>query len=60
MRRVNVEDKFTCPPPRFNPCSLLKKMEQLQIGTKATRANIIQTLYNRKYIKDECNAFRKN
>ncbi|MCW8802188.1 MAG: DNA topoisomerase I [Candidatus Bathyarchaeota archaeon] len=53
VRRVNVEDKFTCPPPRFNPCSLLKKMEQLQIGTKATRANIIQTLYNRKYVKDE-------
>ncbi len=53
VRRVIVENKFTCPPPRFNPCSLLKKMEQLQIGTKATRANVIQTLYNRKYVKDE-------
>jgi len=32
---------------------LLKKMEDLGIGTKATRADIIQTLYNRKYVKDE-------
>ncbi len=53
LRRVNREDKFTCPPPRYNPSSLLKKMEELGIGTKATRANIIQTLYNRGYVKDE-------
>ncbi|MEJ2244243.1 MAG: DNA topoisomerase, partial [Candidatus Bathyarchaeota archaeon] len=48
-----LDDKFTCPPSRFNPCSLLKKMEHLKIGTKATRANIIQTLYSRKYVKDK-------
>ncbi|MFZ7137542.1 MAG: DNA topoisomerase I [archaeon] len=51
--QVTVDDRFTCPLSRFNPCSLLKRMEQLQIGTKATRANIIQTLYKRKYVKDE-------
>jgi len=52
---INVvyEDKFTKPPPRYNPSSLLRKMEKEGIGTKATRANIIQTLYNRKYIIDE-------
>ncbi len=53
MRRVAREDKFTSPPPRYNPSSLLKKMEELGIGTKATRADIIQTLYNRKYVMDE-------
>jgi DNA topoisomerase-1 len=53
MRRVMREDKFTCPQPRYNPASLLKKMEQLGIGTKATRADIIQTLYNRGYVRDE-------
>ena len=53
LRHVIRENKFTCPPPRYNPSSLLKKMEELGIGTKATRANIIQTLYNRKYVKDE-------
>ena len=53
LRRVNREDRFTCPPPRYNPSSLLKKMEELGIGTKATRADIIQTLYNRGYVRDE-------
>ena len=48
-----LEDKFTKPPPRFNPASLLRKMEQGNIGTKATRAGIMQTLYDRKYIREE-------
>lgn len=47
------EDKFTNPPPRHNPSSLLKKMEEVEIGTKATRAEIIETLYKRGYIVDE-------
>lgn len=53
IKQIIQEDKFTCPSSRYNPSSILKRMENLQIGTKATRANIIQTLYNRKYIKDE-------
>ncbi|MEM3783559.1 MAG: DNA topoisomerase I [Candidatus Bathyarchaeia archaeon] len=53
VKRVILEDKFTKPPPRYNPGSLLKKMEEVGIGTKATRADIIQTLYDRKYVRDE-------
>ena len=53
LRRVMREDKFICPPPRYNPSSLLKKMEELGIGTKATRADIIHTLSNRGYVKNE-------
>jgi len=53
LRRVTREDKFTSPPPRYNPGSLLKKMEELGIGTKATRADIIQTLYSRGYVREE-------
>ncbi|MEM2917304.1 MAG: DNA topoisomerase I [Candidatus Bathyarchaeia archaeon] len=51
--RIIREDKFTKPPPRYNPSSLLKKMEEVGIGTKATRADIIETLYERKYITEE-------
>ncbi|MEM1589679.1 MAG: DNA topoisomerase I [Candidatus Bathyarchaeia archaeon] len=51
--KIVSEDKFTKPPPRYNPGSLLKKMEEAGIGTKATRADIIQTLYDRKYVRDE-------
>jgi len=53
IKRVILEDKFTKPPPRYNPGSLLKKMEEEEIGTKATRAGIIQTLYDRKYVREE-------
>jgi DNA topoisomerase-1 len=53
IRKVILEDKFTTPPPRYNPSSLLKKMEKAEIGTKATRADIIQTLYDRKYVRNE-------
>jgi len=53
VKQVVLEDKFTKPPSRYNPGSLLKKMEETEIGTKATRANIIQTLYDRKYVREE-------
>lgn len=47
---VETEDKFTQPAYRYNQASLLAKMEQEQIGTKATRADIIATLFKRSYI----------
>ena len=53
IQRIVLEDNFTTPPPRYNPGSLLRKMEQGNIGTKATRAGIMQTLYDRKYIREE-------
>ena len=53
VQKVVLEDRFTKPPGRYNPSSLLRKMEKTEIGTKATRADTIQTLYNRKYVKDE-------
>jgi len=53
LRHVIREDKFTNPPPRYNPSSLLKKMEEEGIGTKATRADIVETLYNRGYIAEQ-------
>jgi DNA topoisomerase-1 len=53
VNKVFSEDKFTKPPPRYNPSSLLRRMEKNEIGTKATRADIIQTLYSRRYVRDE-------
>src|SRR4030042_1018127 len=53
VRSFKVDEKFTNPLPKHNPSSLLKKMETANIGTKATRADIIQTLYDRRYIQDE-------
>ncbi len=53
VKGVVMEDKFTIPPARYNPSSLLRRMEKEEIGTKATRAGIIQTLNNRKYVRRE-------
>ena len=53
LKHIIQEGKFTNPPPRYNPSSLLKKMDENGIGTKATRADIIQTLYDRKYVRDK-------
>ena len=47
------EEKTTNPPVRFNPSSLLRKMEKEKIGTKTTRSGIIKTLEKRKYIIGE-------
>lgn len=52
-KKINVQENFTKPPPRYNPRSLLVKMEKEELGTKATRAGIMQTLFNRKYISSE-------
>ena len=46
---VEMEEKFTQPSYRYNQASMLAKMEQEKIGTKATRADIISTLFKRNY-----------
>ncbi|MGD6934926.1 MAG: DNA topoisomerase I [Candidatus Bathyarchaeia archaeon] len=51
VKKVTLKNNFTKPPSRYNPKSLLKKMEKEEIGTKATRAATIQTLYDRKYLE---------
>ena len=53
VRRISMEDRFTRPPPRYNPSTILKKMQNEGIGTKATRAGILQTLYDRKFIREK-------
>ncbi len=52
LHSIQSLEKFTQPPPRFNPGSLLRKMEEENIGTKATRAEIIEILYRRGYIRE--------
>ncbi len=48
---ISIIDKETEPPPRYSQASIIKEMEALNLGTKATRAGILQTLYDRNYIK---------
>ena len=48
--KIALLEKYTQPPPRYNQSTLLQKMEREKIGTKATRSEIISTLFKRNYI----------
>ena len=50
VNKVEQLAKETQPPGRYSQGSILKEMEKRNLGTKATRAEILQTLYDRKYI----------
>ena len=43
-------DKETQPPSRISQGKLIEMMEELGLGTKATRPDIIQKLYSRGYV----------
>ncbi|MBS3085657.1 DNA topoisomerase I [Candidatus Pacearchaeota archaeon] len=50
---VKTEEKQTQPPKRYSPASIVSELERRNLGTKATRANIIETLYDRDYIREK-------
>ena len=43
--------KKTSPPPLFSKIQLLAEMERRGLGTKATRAEIIEKIFRREYVK---------
>lgn len=49
INEINMLDKETQPPKRFTPSSIIKELEKRNLGTKSTRAAIIDTLYQRGY-----------
>ncbi|MDA9624034.1 type I DNA topoisomerase [Pelagibacteraceae bacterium] len=49
--KINDEQHFTDPPPRFSEASLVKKMEELGIGRPSTYASIISVLSTRNYVE---------
>ncbi len=51
VKGVEIVRKETKPPSRYTQSSLLKEMEKLNLGTKSTRAEIIQKLFDRGYVR---------
>ncbi len=49
-KKIEKIDKETQPPARYSQGSILRELEGKDIGTKSTRAQILQTLYDRGYI----------
>ena len=50
VREVNLVGKETQPPSRYGQGHLIKIMEDLGLGTKSTRHEIISKLYSRAYV----------
>jgi len=48
-----IEEKETQPPKRYSPASIISQLEKRNLGTKATRSSILETLYDRGYIKEK-------
>ena len=49
LTSVKSEEKYTLPPSRFNPASLLKLLEKENLGTKSTRSRIVDSVRSRGY-----------
>ncbi len=51
--KVEGEQNFTQPPARFTEASLVKELEEKNIGRPSTYAPIVATLLDRKYISKD-------
>jgi DNA topoisomerase-1 len=52
IKDLRIEEKLTQPPRRYSQASLVSELTKRNLGTKSTRAMIIDTLYQRNYISD--------
>ncbi len=50
---TNCAHKQTEPPARFSSGKLIQEMEKAGLGTKATRHDMIERLYSRRYIVND-------
>lgn len=50
---IRTEEKETKSPRRYSAASLVKELEKRGLGTKATRAAIVETLYSRGYAREK-------
>jgi DNA topoisomerase I len=51
LEKLDPQQKFTQPPPRYNEASLVKTLEEKGIGRPSTYASIINTIQDRDYVK---------
>lgn len=53
VKEIDLLSKETQPPSRYNEASIIRELEKRNLGTKATRANIIENLYKRGYLQEK-------
>ena len=57
LKAIRPEQHFTEPPPRFSEASLIRALEDHDIGRPSTYASIISTLLQREYVELEKKRF---
>ena len=53
VQEVLFHEKETQPPKRYTAASIIKELEKRNLGTKATRAAIIEALHHRDYVQEK-------
>jgi DNA topoisomerase-1 len=53
VSQVRVNKVFSKPPERYTKIKIVKWMEHVGIGTEATRARIVELLFDRGYVEAE-------
>ena len=56
--KLDSEQKFTQPPPRYTEATLIKALEEKGIGRPSTYAAIISTILDRTYVTKEQGRFK--
>ncbi|MDD1665794.1 MAG: DNA topoisomerase I, partial [Methanomicrobiales archaeon] len=51
VKEVLLEEKETQPPSRYTQSRLIQRMEELGLGTKSTRHEVIAKLLGRRYVE---------
>lgn len=51
IKKLTLEEKETQPPARYTQSKLIQRMEELGLGTKSTRHEVIAKLVSRKYVE---------
>jgi len=57
LESLQAEQHFTQPPPRFTEASLVKLLEEKNIGRPSTYAPIIDTILKRRYVERQNKQF---
>lgn len=56
--KVNSDQKFTQPPPRYTEANLIRSLEELGIGRPSTYATIVSTIEQRQYVERVASRFK--
>ena len=57
VSKIDADQHFTEPPPRYSEATLVKKLEELGIGRPSTYASTLSTLRDREYVRVDKNRF---